>query len=335
MYCDFYQLRENPFQITPNPAFYFLSHSHKEASEIITYGVEQGKGFIVISGEDGVGKTTLLHASLKEMEKAEKKIICVFNGNFSFIGLLKMIARKLKLEVKDDESSLLLDIYEALIKKNEEGNNLVLLVDDAHDMPIETLEKLRILANLETPKKKLIQVVLAGQSELESKLNLKDLRQLKQRIVLRSTLSPLTKEESLDYIKFRLQKAGGYAPSIFTKKAMDKVVSYSNGIPRTINIICDNAMDTRFTSLQKRVSVKIVKGVITNINGKENRSTIRLVSASLTTILLGLGIFGFFTYYSSLTDRKDLHSSTLAVSEKPAKLLSLKKLKWTTLYRGT
>jgi general secretion pathway protein A len=320
LYHDFYQLEEKPFQITSNPAFHFLSRSHKEALAIITFGVEQGKGLIVIVGENGLGKTTLLHAYLKEMERAEKKIICLFNGNFSFIGLLKTIARKLELEVKSNEFSLLLIIREALIKENEKGANLVLLFDDAQDLPIETLERIRLFTNLETSKRKLIQVVLVGRPELESKLNLQELRQLKQRIVLKTTLSPLKKDESLDYIKFRLETAGERSSSIFTKKAMEKIVRYSKGIPRIINVVCHNAMVMSYTSFQKRVSVKIVKEVITIMDGKENRFTIRLVSASITAILLGVGILGFFTYYNSLTAQNDLHSSTLFGLEKPAQV---------------
>jgi type II secretory pathway predicted ATPase ExeA len=326
MYRDFYQLREKPFPGTPNPGFYFVSRSHREALATLTYGLENGKGFIVLTGDDGLGKTTFLHACLNEIKGAEKKVVCFVPGRLSFLDLLRMIARKLELEVIGKEISLLTDIYNAL-KKIEKEKRLVLLIDDAQDLSIETLERLLVLSNMEKPKEKLIQVVLAGRPEMESKFNLQELRQLKQRIVLKITLAPLNKKESLEYIQFHLKRAGGQPASIFTPKALDKIIGYSKGNSRTINSIGEKALVLGYRTLQKKVSVKIVKEVIHNLDRNKPKFEPRLVSASLPFLLLGLGLFGFFTFSNSLTGRNNPRFTTPIATLEPTRFLPPEKNK--------
>jgi general secretion pathway protein A len=300
MYLDYFNLRESPFHITPNPEFLYLSPSHQEALATITYGVEQGKGFLALVGEVGLGKTTLLQTFLRDRAGAREKIIYLFNGRLSFIGLLRTLARELDLEGAGDEPQELLDpICQALIREYARGNNVILLIDEAQGMPEETLEGLRMISNLETPTEKLIQIVLVGQPELSKTFDRFELRQLKQRIAVRATLSPLTREESLDYIQFRLKKAGGNAKAIFTRSALEKIVRQGKGIPRAINILCDNALITGCGYQQQPVSVKVVNEVIADLNGGKRPFSLRGVPAALSVFFVILSILGLYFYYPS------------------------------------
>lgn len=264
-------------------AISFLSSSQREALATINYGVEKGKGFILIIGEDGMGKTALLQASILEIDNSGKKVICLFNGNFPFHGLLEKIAHKLKLKCKGDESSLLFKIYDALKSEDKNNNKLVLLIDDAQEMPIEVLERLRLFANLEVQNQKLIQVVLAGDPVLERKLNLAELRQLKQRIALKARLTPLTKEESQEFIKIHLKKNGGKASPVFHRKALNKIVRYCRGNLRTLEIICDNVLLQTSLSPQRDL-VKSVMDVINRMDGEGKTLYRRLVTAPLSSL---------------------------------------------------
>jgi general secretion pathway protein A len=208
MYQNFYHLKKEPFHITPDPEFLFLSPSHKEALGSIIYGVKNRKGFVVITGEVGVGKTTILRSYLERIDKPKVKIIYLFNANVTFKNLLRTIYKELGLDIKtDDIVEMLNRLYQILMEEYKQGNTVLLIVDEAQNMPIETLENLRMLSNLETSKEKLLQIVLTGQSEFEKMLDRHELRQLKQRIAIRSTIVPFTAKESMDYVKHRLAKA--------------------------------------------------------------------------------------------------------------------------------
>jgi general secretion pathway protein A len=298
MYLEYFNLRESPFHITPNPEFLYLSPSHLEALATITYGVEQGKGFMALVGEVGLGKTTLIQTFLKQREGVREKIIYLFNGRLSFIGLLRTLARELDLEGTGDEPRELLDsIYQGLIREYARGNNVILLIDEAQSMPEETLEGLRLISNLETPTEKLIQIVLVGQPELSRTLDRYKLRQLKQRIAVRATLSPLTREESLDYIQFRLKKSGGNAKVIFTRRALERIVRQAKGIPRAINILCDNALITGCGYQQQPVSVKVVNEVISDLAARQRPFSLRWIPASLSAFFVIVGVLGLSVYY--------------------------------------
>ncbi|HBA53538.1 MAG TPA: hypothetical protein DCZ04_03530, partial [Syntrophorhabdus aromaticivorans] len=294
MYLNFYGLKKEPFHITPDPEFLFLSPSHKEALAAIIYGIEQKKGFVAIVGDVGVGKTTILRSYLDTTDRGRLRVIYVFNARLTFEGLLKMIHEELGLSVEtNDTVEMVNNLYQVLIEEYKQGNTMVLVIDEAQNMPVETLENLRMLSNLETSKDKLIQIVLVGQLEFEEQLNLGRLRQLKQRIAIRSTILPLTKTESLDYIKYRLQKAGSNHGSIFTNAALRKIASEAQGIPRTINVLCDNTLITGFGYQQKPAAAKIAQEVIADFRGKKSQP-LRKWWVALAVLVAAAGILFAF-----------------------------------------
>jgi general secretion pathway protein A len=277
MYQDYYRLKKEPFHITPDPEFLFLSPSHKQALGSIVYGVQNRKGFVVITGEVGVGKTTIVRSYLERVAKQKTKVIYIFHANVSFSNLLKTIYRELGLDAKTDDPVEMLDgLYEVLMEEFKQGNTVLLIVDEAQNMPIETLEDIRMLSNLETSKTKLLQIVLIGQPEFEKMLNLHELRQLKQRVAIHSIILPFTAKDSLAYIRHRLAKVAllPNAP-IFTKSAMEMIVKEAKGIPRTINILCDNAMITGFEYKKKPIDTKIVKEIVADFKKDEKPSFLK------------------------------------------------------------
>jgi general secretion pathway protein A len=294
MYLEFYKFRKNPFHITPDPEFLFLSPSHKEASASILYGIEQRKGFIAITGEVGVGKTTILRSYLEGTDPERIKIVYIFNAAVTFQKLLRQIFIELGIPLAADESPELESLFHFLIKEYEKDYNVVLIVDEAQNMPVETLEHLRMLSNLETSQDKLLQIVLVGQPEFEAKLNLPELRQLKQRVAIRCRIGPLTAEESRAYIEHRLFRASSFHNPVFTKDALKTIVHESQGIPRIINVLCDNALITGFGYQRKPVNAKIVKEVIVDFKGRHARSWgWRTVWAASLIVVFGLAFFLF------------------------------------------
>jgi general secretion pathway protein A len=272
MYLEFYNLKKEPFQVTPDPEFIYLSESHKEALASIIYGTEQKKGFIAITGAVGVGKTTVLRlylASLQDHPDWHVKTIYALNPNVTFQGLLKTIYRELGVRLTTKDTSEMVNrLHRILVKEYKDGNNVVLIIDEAQNMPVETLENLRMLSNLETATDKLVQIVLVGQPELDETLNRYELRQLKQRIAVRALISPLTIRESREYITHRLQKAGSGDGHVFTEGALRAIVNHGQGIPRAINIVCDNSLITGFGYQEKPVTVRVVREVLRDLGGE-------------------------------------------------------------------
>src|SRR2546427_3063451 len=218
MYLDFYHLKKAPFHITPDPEFLFLSLSHKAALGALVYSIEERQGFVALVGEVGLGKTTILRSYLERVDQSQLKTIYIFHSNVSFSDLLKTICREFRLEVTtEDVFDTVNHLHQVLLEEYKQGRNVALIVDEAQHMPIETLEHLRLLSNLETSTQKLMQIVLVGQPEFEDKLNEHALRQLKQRLVIRATIAPLTAEESRDYILYRLAKVSTVDEPIFTR----------------------------------------------------------------------------------------------------------------------
>ncbi len=296
MYQDFYRLRKEPFHITPDPEFLFLSPSHKQALGSIVYGVRNRKGFVVITGEVGVGKTTILRSYLEGVAKQKTKVVYIFNANVSFKNLLKTIYKELGLDAKTgDIVEMLNDLYQILMEEYKQGNTVLLIVDEAQNMPIETLENLRMLSNLETSKDKLIQIVLIGQYEFDEILNLHELRQLKQRIVIRSTIIPLSEKESMAYIKHRLDKAALNGSPVFTKGALKRIIKEAKGIPRYLNILCDNALITGFGYKKRPVNAKIVDEVITDYNGEKEPSLLKWVIPPAALLLFIILLLFFYS----------------------------------------
>ena len=300
MYLNFYHLRKEPFQITPDPEFLFLSPSHKEALASIIYGIEQRKGFVAIIGEVGVGKTTLLRSYLEEVDRKPLKIVYIFNSNVSFRGLLKTVHQELGLTAEaDDAYEMVNRLHRWLIDEYKKGNNVVLIIDEAQNMPTETLENLRMLSNLETSKDKLMQIVLVGQPELEHKLNQKELRQLRQRIAVKATISPLTKEECMKYVRHRLSKVATKEAPVFTTEAMKQIVRKSQGVPRVINILCDNSLITGFGYQKRRIGSRIVKEVVADFEGRRRPGFWRWGLAVFVLLLLLAGIFWMYRHSES------------------------------------
>jgi general secretion pathway protein A len=290
MYLDFYNLKKEPFHITPDPEFLFLSPSHKEALASIIYGIEQKKGFVEIVGGVGLGKTTVLRSYLEQADRDKLRIIYVFNAGISFENLLKTIYGDLGLPGDaEDTFAMVNKLHESLIVEYEQGRNVVLIIDEAQNMPIETLENLRMLSNLETSTDKLMQIILIGQTELDEILNLHQLRQLKQRIAIRAVISPLTFPESLAYVNHRLSIAGMMDTPVFTAAALQHIVRCAHGIPRIINILCDNALITGLGYEVKPISAKIAKEIIADFEGKKKTSSVKwwvLIGCSAVILLL-------------------------------------------------
>lgn len=319
MYLGFYHLKERPFHITPDPDFLFLSPSHREAIASIIYGVEQRKGFILITGEVGTGKTTIIRSYLDRVDSQRLRTIYIFNANISFQGLLNAMYRDLDLSAGTDDISGMVDrLHHALVEEYRDDRNVVLIIDEAQNMPVETLENLRMISNIETSKDKLIQILLVGQPELERMLDLNELRQLRQRIAVRCKIAPLNKKESLAYVQHRMSKAAAKSDHIFTKSALRQILREAKGIPRTINILCDNALITGFGYQQKPISTKIAKEVITDFRGKKSCRSWML---SLTiTILLALLSFTFWT--SSLESWKKRLASLISTKGKSSMVIN-------------
>jgi len=272
MYTRFYGFTTEPFQNTPDLDFLFLSPNHKEALACIEYGIRQRKGFIAITGEVGVGKTIILRSYLTKVDANKQKTIYILNPRISFDSLLATILKELSAEpVAGPATQKLNQLHEVLIAEYRNDHTVVLIIDEAQNIPIETLESIRMLSNLETGTAKLIQIVLAGQPELDALLNRYELRQVRERIVLRARIAPLTKTESEDYIDHRLSMARREPRAVFSKQALDRIVKSANGIPRRLNILCDAVLITGYGYRQAIISDRIAKEAIAVFNGY-NRS---------------------------------------------------------------
>jgi general secretion pathway protein A len=297
MYLDFYRLKQAPFHITPDPHFLFLSPSHKAALGAMIYGIDARQGFVAITGEVGLGKTTLVRAYLERVDTRQLRTICIFNANIAFPELLQMIAQEFGLTCPaDDPFSLVNQLHKVLINEHQQGRNVALLIDEAQNMPIETLENLRMLSNLETATQKLLQIVLIGQPELDHKLNRHELRQLKQRIVIHETLAPLTEEQSWAYVYHRLERARLSDEPIFTKQALKMLIKAAKGTPRVLNTLCSNALITGFGYQQKPVTDKVAREVIVDFQGQGQVLSYRRRLVYVAVAILLAGLFWFSPY---------------------------------------
>ncbi len=304
MYLDFYHLQKAPFHITPDPEFLFLSPSHKAALGCIIHGIEERQGFVAISGEVGLGKTTILRSYLERVDPSQLKTIYIFNANVSFHSLLKTLLGEFGIEPEtEDVFEMVNRLHHILIEAYQQGRNVALIIDEAQNMPIETLENLRMLSNLETNTEKLIQITMIGQPEFDHKLNLNELRQLKQRIVIRSTIEPLTAEESLAYIQHRLAKASSTNAPVFSKGALKTIAQAAKGTPRILNILCTNALIAGFGYRQKPISVKTTKQVIADFQGNIKTSRRQPKLAVAVGMLACAGLLWALPYRDQLLDK--------------------------------
>jgi general secretion pathway protein A len=288
MYTRFYGFSEKPFNVTPDPKFLFLTESHRKALDSVLYGVGERKGFISISGEAGTGKTTILHHLLNTLN-ANIKTVLINQTQVTPKQLLQDIVQKLGLTQKEQSKILLIrQLNEYLVSALSRDGNLAILIDEAQNLNQDVMEELRMLSNLETSSSKLIQIVFVGQPELENKLNSKDLRQLKQRIAIRSQIRPLTFEESRDYVAHRLNIVGNGLKEIFNPEAVALICSHAEGIPRTINLLCDNALLIGFRRREKRIQEATVREVLSDrgMVSEENGEKSRPLGISLSRLAL-------------------------------------------------
>jgi len=269
VYEQFYGLREKPFNMTPDPEFLFFTEKHKEAFAHLVYGIRERRGFIEITGEVGAGKTTLCRALLNEFD-TDTKIALILNPFLTDIELLRAINEELYIDSSGETTKELLDtLNKYLIDQHAAGRNVVLLIDESQNLPIQTLEQIRIISNLETVKAKLIQIVLVGQPELRQLLSKPELRQLNQRITVRYHISPLSRQETEDYIYHRLKVAGDQGGITFSKEAIDLVFKITSGVPRMINILCDHALLSGFVFERSDIDEELIKKARREIEGKE------------------------------------------------------------------
>lgn len=296
MYLNFFGLEREPFHITPDPEFLYLSPSHKEAFASVIYGVERRKGFVTLTGEVGTGKTTILRAYLKRIEQnTAMRPLYLFNSDLQYDELLRILGHELGVDADGLESAELLEkLHGALIEEFRQNRNVILLIDEAQNMPVETLERLRMLSNLETSKEKLLQIILVGQPELERKLRTPALRQLRQRIVMHGRLQPLTRQESLGYITHRLNQARAYTAEVFSPGALREIVKRARGNPRVLNILCDNALITAFGEERRPVPARIVRTVWCDIEGPPRRRWIPIAAVPLLALAVLALIFAYY-----------------------------------------
>jgi type II secretory pathway predicted ATPase ExeA len=257
-------LTREPFKITPDPSFLYLSASHQQALGRLVYGISARKGFIVLTGEVGTGKTTLLHCLLRELKKRNTQSTLIVNTIEQSKDLLRDVCEDLGFtafrEDRQDVHTYLKLLNQLLLESYHKGKNVTLIIDEAQNLSTEVLENIRLLSNFETAEDKLLQIVLAGQPELAERLNEPELRQLKQRIVLYHYLKPLNYGECAEYVTSRLETAGA-TRSIFTSEALEAIYSYSGGIPRLVNILCDNGLMTAYGSGVKRVRAVMIREI--------------------------------------------------------------------------
>ena len=260
MYKQFFGLNRNPFEISPDPFFYHPTPRHNEALANLHYGVGRRKGFIVITGEVGTGKTLLVRCLLAELRKGNIAFGYVFNPLLSTVEFFQYIMADLGLPYAGrSKTEILLDLNRFLIQRHARGLITALVVDEAQDLRPELLEEIRLLTNLETSQQKLLQIVLLGQPELDRVLDSPELRQLKQRVALRCQLLPLSEEQTKAYVLSRLERAGAKPESpVFTEDSLSTLHEYSRGIPRIINNLCENSMVSAFAREQKPVTSDII-----------------------------------------------------------------------------
>ena len=263
MYKRFYNLQRNPFDITPDPSFLFPTKKHNEALAALYYGVKRRKGFVVLTGEVGTGKTVLVRCLLQILQRANVAFAYVFNPLLSPIEFLQYALGDLRLPTSGkNKSELLLELSSYVIARHRKGLTTVLVVDEAHHLSTEVLEEIRLLTNLETGESKLLQILLIGQPELDEKLDSVDLRQLKQRVALRSHLNSLDLEETRGYVYRRLQIAGSTNPSeLFPMETIFELHRQSRGYPRLVNTLCENALIQGYARQERSVRPEVIEEI--------------------------------------------------------------------------
>lgn len=302
MYKNFFGFKKKPFEITPDPSYVYLSEAHREGLSYLQYAIKERKGFSVITGDAGTGKTTLAHKLLSELD-GNVRTCYIFNPMMEKADLLNYICQDLGIPTEDlkTRGQSLSALHNFLLKCFSHNEKVFLIVDEAQSLPGELLHEIRMLTNLETAKYKLLHVILLGQPEFNDILTKPEFFPLKQRITVRYHLHPLKPDETKEYILYRLKRAGSRNIAIFNDSAIKEIHRYSQGIPRLINIVCDNALLTGFAKDKNKINKEIIQGVTRDLDGnpKSNR---RKIKDNLPAIMiLGSGIIALlalFFWYS-------------------------------------
>jgi general secretion pathway protein A len=262
MYKSFFGLKDNPFNVNPDPRFLYLTKEIEEALTGLMYGIQTRKGFITLTGEVGTGKTTLVNRLLNWLHQRKTRTAFLFNSRLDTSQLFDFVLAEFEISCdSSSKSQQLMKLNQWLLDRHAAGETAVLIIDEAQNLSYSVLEEVRLLTNLETPTEKLLQIVLSGQPELEEKLKLPELRQLRQRIMLRCRTSPMTDEQTSAYISERLRIAGATGTPIFGPKALEAVHLYSLGIPRVINLICEHALINAYAEQQRPIEPKIIEDI--------------------------------------------------------------------------
>lgn len=262
MYNAFFGFRESPFNLTPDPTFLYRSPQHEEALANLIYGVQSQKGFVVLTGEVGTGKTTMLECLQDYLSAYRFDFAYLFNSRLTVEQFFDMLAYDLDLRCnRTSKTEVLIALNQRLVQNADEGRTTVLILDEAHNLEWDVLEEVRLLGNLENRRGKLLQIVLAGQPEFDRKLDAPSLRQLKQRIVLRCNLRPFSPQQTAEYIASRLEKAGMPDQTVFSPALIDEVHVRSQGIPRLINALCDNLLLTCFAMESRQATREMLDEV--------------------------------------------------------------------------
>ena len=274
MYKDFYGLRANPFNVNPDPRYLFLTRHTEEALACLTYGIQSRKGFVLLTGEVGTGKTTLINKLLEWLRLQQVATAFIFNSRLNVPQFLDYLMADFGIPCDSKaKSQVLLRLYNWLLDRYRAGETAVLIVDEAQNLSEEVLEEIRMLTNLETFTEKLLQIVLVGQPELEQKLKQPQLRQLRQRLTLRAKTYALTPDETKAYVQQRLRIAGSNGQPIFEPEALAAIHRYALGIPRVINLLCEHCLVSAFVDQQKIVAPTVVDGVARDFDLGDNTTS--------------------------------------------------------------
>ncbi|MCH2185096.1 AAA family ATPase [Myxococcota bacterium] len=294
IYCEHFGLLRPPFELSPDPAFLFLGEAHREGLATLVYGVQSGKGFVMLTGEVGTGKTTLLHALLAQLDSNIHSAF-IFNPRLEPLDFFRVLFEELEIEPRGDtKAEYLLQLNDFLIERLRNNERTLLIIDEAQNLSAEMLEEIRLLSNLETSSSKLIQIMLVGQPELKEMLRRSDLRQLKQRIALSQHLRPFNESEMREYIENRLRKAGFTGRKLFRRDALKSLYRFSGGTPRLINSLCDGAMLLGFVRQKSLIEARMIEEVAADLDLTQELEEQEDLSERSTGAARKRGIFSLF-----------------------------------------
>ena len=304
MYKEFFGLKANPFNVNPDPRYLFLTRHTEEALACLTYGIQSRKGFVLLTGEVGTGKTTLINKLLEWLRVQQVATAFIFNSRLNTTQFLDFAMADFGITCESRlKSQVLLRLYNWLLDRYRAGETAVLIVDEAQNLSDEVLEEIRLLTNLETFTEKLLQIVLVGQPELEAKLRQPQLRQLRQRVTLRAKTHPLTLEEARAYVTQRLQIAGSNGRMIFEPESIDVIYRYSGGIPRVVNMLCEHALVSSFVDQHKTVAPAVIEAVARDFDLHESGTPDQITTAVVVANPEKLDVVEALRTLATLADR--------------------------------